>query len=133
MTSQSLDGLGDLQRAVMEIVWEMEEGTVRQVRTRLNKRRGMRRLAYTTVLSVMQKLEKGGWLSHESDGRTYVYKPTRTRQEEGASTVCSFTKKVFFGDPLLLFQHFMDGHKMKEEELLELKRMIDKRRKELKK
>ena len=80
MASQSLDGLGDLQRAVMEIVWELDEATVHQVRGRLNKRRRKKKLAYTTVLSVMQKLEKSEWLTHSSKGRTYLYKPTRTRR-----------------------------------------------------
>ena len=60
--SGSLDDLGALQRAVMEIVWELGEATVNQVRDKLGRRKP---LAYTTVLTVMQKLDKVG-LAHAS-------------------------------------------------------------------
>ena len=80
MAERSLDNLGKLQRAVMEIVWELGEASVSQVRARLGRRKPP---AYTTVLSVMQKLEKTGWLAHREAGRAYVYIPSCTREEAG--------------------------------------------------
>jgi BlaI family penicillinase repressor len=77
MSRGSLDDLGDLQKAVMEIVWSLGEASVNQVRAKL----GRRKLAYTTVLSVMQKLDKAGWLTHREEGRAYVYLPTKSRDE----------------------------------------------------
>lgn len=65
MSRGSLDDLGELQKTVMEIVWTLGEASVNQVRAKL----GRRKLAYTTVLSVMQKLDKAGWLTHREEGR----------------------------------------------------------------
>ena len=81
MARGSIDKLGALQKAVMEAVWELGEATVQQVRDRLGREPLP---AYTTVLSVMQKLEKAGWLSHSAEGRSYLYRPVRSREEAGA-------------------------------------------------
>jgi BlaI family transcriptional regulator, penicillinase repressor len=127
MGRASIDRLGTLQRAVMEVVWERGEATVQEVRA-LAKRRPLP--AYTTVLSVMQKLEKAGWLSHRSEGRSYVYLPVRTREEAGSSSLRSFIERVFRGDRLLLFQHLLKEEDLSEEDLKALKTMIDRRRKD---
>jgi predicted transcriptional regulator len=128
MARKSIDALGELQKAVMETVWEHGEATVGQVRELLKREP---QPAYTTILSVMQKLEKAGWLTHRTEGRGYVYLPTRSRDEAGASTLRTFIDRVFRGDPLLLFQHLLEDEELSADDLSALKTMIDqKRRKE---
>jgi len=122
----SIDALGKLQKHVMETVWELGEATVSQVREKLGRQPPP---AYTTVLSVMQKLEKAGWLKHRCEGRTYVYLPTRSRDEAGANTLRTFIDRVFRGDPVLMFQHLLDDEELSAEELGELRKMIDRKRK----
>jgi BlaI family transcriptional regulator, penicillinase repressor len=122
---KSMDDLGDLQRAVMETIWEMGEATVNQIREKLNRDKD---LAYTTVLSVMQKLEKAGWLGHREEGRTYVYRPKQTRKQEGTRSLKAFVKSVFGGDPVLMFQHLLDDERIGEEEIEALERMIEERK-----
>ncbi len=122
----SIDALGELQKQVMESVWSLGEATVGQVRDKLDRDPPP---AYTTVLSVMQKLEKAGWLKHRSEGRAYVYLPTRSRDEAGANTLRTFIDRVFRGDPLLMFQHLLDDEDLSPEELAELRKMIDRKRK----
>lgn len=122
----SIDALGELQKQVMETVWSLGEATVSQVRDALDRDPPP---AYTTVLSVMQKLEKAGWLKHRSEGRAYVYLPTRSRDEAGANTLRTFIDRVFRGDPLLMFQHLLDDEDLSPEELAELRKMIDRKRK----
>ena len=128
MPRKSLDDLGVLQSAVMEAVWALGQATVRQVRDRVARRKP---LAYTTVLSAMQKLEKAGWLRHRAEGRAYIYRPARSREHEGARSLRKLTRRVFRGDPLLLFQHLIDDQELSKEDLAELRSMIDRRRKEL--
>jgi predicted transcriptional regulator len=125
MPRKSIDALGALQNAVMETLWELGEATVSQVRDRLKREPEP---AYTTILSVMQKLEKAGWLTHRAQGRSYVYRPTRSRDEAGTTTLRTFINRVFRGDPLLLFQHLLDDEKLSAEELAALKKMIDQKR-----
>jgi len=125
----SLDDLGELQRAVLEIVWERGEATVHDVLGQLGPRR---KLAYTTVLTVLQKLEKAGWLAHRSEGKSYVYTPSVSREQAGAGSVRGFLKRVFEGDAVAMFQHLIRESDLNDEELNELRRMIDEKRKERK-
>ncbi len=130
MSRQSPDDLGHLQRAVLEIVWQLGEATVHQVREKLTR---SRKLAYTTILTAMQNLEKAGWLRHKTQGKSYIYLPARTRQEAGASSLGRLLKRAFDGDPFLMFQHLIKDSNLKDEQLQTLKKMIDERRKEKKK
>ncbi len=127
MARTSIDRLGTLQRAVMEAVWELREATVQDVRDRIKRRP---QPAYTTILSVMQKLEKAGWLTHRSEGRSYVYLPVRSREEAGATSLRTFIERVFSGDRLLLFQHLLKDEDLSDQDLKALKTMIDRRRKD---
>ena len=85
--------------------------------------------AYTTVLSVMQKLEKAGWLTHRALGRTYVYMPSRSREQAGATSLRTFIERVFSGDRLLMFQQLLAEDDLSEEDLKCLETMIDRKRK----
>jgi predicted transcriptional regulator len=112
----------------MNVVWDLGEATVGQVRDQLA---ADKELAYTTVLSVLQKLEKAGWLKHKSDGRTYIYMPRRSRSDANRSALRQFTERMFAGDPLVLFEHLLDDERLTSAELAELKKMLERRRKEL--
>ncbi len=130
MSGKLLDDLGDLQRAVIEVVWELSEASVHQVRKRLARKK---KLAYTTVLTALQKLEKSGWLRPRAQGKTYIYLPTRSREQAGAKSVEKFMERIFDGDALLMFQHLMRQSKLSDKELQELRKIIEKKRKETKK
>ena len=127
MPGRSLDQLGSLQKTVMETIWRLEEATVQQVLDALNRQK---KPAYTTILSVMQKLEKMGWLMHRETGRTYIYRASRSREEEGQKALRKFTDRVFGSDPLLLFQHLLKDDTLSPEDLTGLRQMIDQQRKE---
>jgi BlaI family penicillinase repressor len=127
MKKKSLDDLGELQRAVIEIVWELGRANVHEVREHLA---GGKKLAYTTVLTALQKLEKTGWLTHENQGKSYVYLPTATREQAGGKSLRKFIKHVFDGDAVLMFQHLMRETNLKDDELRTLRQMIDQKRKE---
>ena len=126
--TKSLDALGPLQRTVLETVWECEEASAHQVRERLNQ---TRQLAYTTVLSAMQKLEKAGWLTHRAEGRMYIYSATQTRDQAGARSVKGFLKRVFAGDAVAAFQHLIREGDLTEEDLQEMRKMIEDRKAEV--
>lgn len=130
MSRQSPDDLGHLQRAVLEIVWQLGKATVHQVRDQLSKRK---KLAYTTVLTALQNLEKSGWLRHKTQGKSYIYMPARTREEAGASSLRRLLKRAFDGDAFLMFQHLIKDSNLKDEQLQTLKKLIDEKRKEKKK
>ncbi|MHC4989790.1 MAG: BlaI/MecI/CopY family transcriptional regulator [Planctomycetota bacterium] len=128
MSRKQLDELGALQRSVMEVIWDRGESTVHEVRDALSG--DERQPAYTTVLSVLQKLEKSGWVDHRREGRNYVYRASRSRQQEGTSSLRSFMNRVFEGDPRLLLQHLLDDERLDRADLDAIRTMIDRKRKE---
>ena len=127
MDGRSYESLGGLQRRVMDAVWELREASVQQVREHVDPQQA---LAYTTILSVMQKLEKQGWLRHRARGRAYLYQPATSREQVGSGALGTLLEKVFGGDRLMMFQRLIDDHQTSDDELAALRKMIDQRRKE---
>lgn len=76
-------GLGDLEREVMAHLWDAGcPLTVRQVHEHLS---GARSLAYTTVMTVLDRLAKKGVVRQERADRAYRYAPVQTREEMTAA------------------------------------------------
>jgi predicted transcriptional regulator len=71
-------GFGDLEALIMDRLWNAASArTVRDVQAELTSER---RLAYTTVMTVMDKLHRKGWLSRYQVGRAYAYQPVMSRE-----------------------------------------------------
>ena len=64
--------LGPLELEVMKIIWLKQEATVQQVLMELNKDNGY---AYTTIMTVMNRLNKKGIITYHKLGKVYVYSP----------------------------------------------------------
>lgn len=71
--------LSELESEVMDEVWRHEEVTVRQVLEALN--RGAKERAYTTIMTIMNRLEAKGAVRRRRRGRSDVYRPVMSRQE----------------------------------------------------
>ncbi len=70
--------LGELETAVMELCWQRDEVTVRDIWSTLQPTRA---LAYTTVMTIMQRLATKGILSARKQGKTYYYQATARPDE----------------------------------------------------
>jgi len=70
--------LPPLELEAMKSLWALKEGTVSQVRRRM---RPVRPLAYTTVMTLLDRLAKKGAVSRGKQSRSYVYKPVLQRQD----------------------------------------------------
>lgn len=71
--------LGGLQTEVMDVFWARADATVREVLDELNKPR-RRKLAYTTVLTLISRLWSRGLLAREPEGRGYRYRAAKGRE-----------------------------------------------------
>lgn len=79
--------LGDLEAVVMDRLWTRgRPATVREVLDDLARDR---KLAYTTVMTVMDNLHSKGLLTREADGRAYRYTPARTRSDYTAELIAA--------------------------------------------
>jgi predicted transcriptional regulator len=70
--------LGELETAVMEILWRDPGQTVNEVEEQLRQGRGS---AHTTVLTTLDRLHRKGYLLREKQGKAFVYTPRYTREE----------------------------------------------------
>lgn len=98
--------LTELQLAILGILWSRGEATSREVRDALEPDRP---LALTTVATLLSRLEKRGVLSHRRSGRSYVFRPTVTRQEVRTAMVRDLAENLFDGDRIALIDHVMGG------------------------
>lgn len=97
--------LGDLERAVMEHLWGSEAGaTVREVHTALEAER---EIAYTTVMTVLDRLAKKGVVEREREGRAWRYTAARSRESLSAETI-RHTVDHLETDRRAAMLHFLD-------------------------
>ena len=109
----------------MKVVWARGSATVREVHDDLL---AGRRVAYTTVMTMMNVLERKGHLRKRAEGRSFLYRPTRPRQQVVGSMVREFVKRVFGGSAQPLLVHLVDEHDLSPAELDALARRIEEKR-----
>jgi BlaI family transcriptional regulator, penicillinase repressor len=113
--------LTDQELEIMKIVWRRETATVRDVYEELLERR---KIAYTTVMTVMRTLEQKGHLKSSQDERAYVYAPTRPKNQVIKGMVREFVDRVFNGSAERLVAHLLEDRSLSESDLREITRMI---------
>ena len=119
--------LTDHELQIMKVIWERGAVTVRDVYEELLKRR---KVAYTTVMTVMGVLEQKGRLKKTVGGRAYVYSPSQPQNEVVSGMVRDFIGRVFNGMTKPLLVSMLEDGKISEDELDELKKLLkEKRRK----
>src|SRR5215470_10933467 len=113
------NALTDHELQIMKVIWARGSATVRDVYEELLKHR---KIAYTTVMTVMGVLEQKGRLKKTVSGRAYVYSPAQPQSEVVSSMVRDFIGRVFNGMARPLLVSMLEDGKISEEELDELKK-----------
>ena len=106
---------------IMKVVWRLETATVRQVYEELLKQR---RIAYTTVMTMMNILEQKGYLKKRQEDRAYVYLSTKPQKQVIASMVREFIQRVFNGSAEPLLAHLVEDEQLTEQDLEEIRKTI---------
>jgi len=114
--------LTDAELEIMQVVWDLGSGTVRQVHEALNQRRS---LAYTTVMTMMGILEDKGHLTRTKQGRAYLYRPVRPKSQVIAGMVDDFVGKVFEGSARPLVLSLVKDRKLSKKDIEEIARLIE--------
>jgi len=107
---------------VMSILWRAGSGTVSEVREALADR-----LAYTTVLWVLQTLEAKGRVRHEEEGRAYRYYPVLEPEVAGGSALGRLVDKVFHGSASMLLAQLVSERDLPPDELRRMRDLLDRR------
>lgn len=107
---------------IMKLVWQRESATVRDVYEALLERR---KIAYTTVMTMMKILETKGYLKKRRQDRAYIYRPTQPKNRIIGGMVREFIDRVFNGSAEPLLVHLVKSRKLCEKDLQEIVRLVD--------
>jgi BlaI family penicillinase repressor len=118
--------LGDLQVAILRVLWEDGEATVARVTEALP---GKRR-APTTIATMLTKMERRGIVTHRVEGRQFVYRPALSEAEVTRTMVADLTQRLFEGDVSALVGHLLTSEEIDRDELVRLRAMIVERQRE---
>ena len=112
--------LTEQELEIMKIVWERETVTVRDVYETLLERR---KVAYTTVMTMMKILEQKRYLKMSQADRAYVYQPARPKGQVIGDMVRDFINRVFNGSAEPLLVHLVEEHELSPEDLEEIAKL----------
>jgi predicted transcriptional regulator len=112
--------LTPLQLAVMQVLWARDEASVSDVQ------KGMtgKRLALTTVATLLTRLEQRGLLAHRVEGRQYIYRARVTPVDVRQSVTRDLLGSLFHGDVTAFVTQLLDARDLTREEIADLKRLI---------
>jgi predicted transcriptional regulator len=105
---------------IMKVVWERDSVTVRDVYEALLERR---KVAYTTVMTMMKILEQKKYLKKDQSDRAYVYRPAEPKGQVIGAMVREFVNRVFNGSAEPLLAHLVNEHNLSAKELEEIARL----------
>ena len=116
----------DLELELLKVVWARGQATVREVFQDLSKQR---KIAYTTVLTMMGILEQKGHLKKTAGERAYVYRPAQPKDQVVEGMVVEFVNRVFSGSAKPLLVHLVEDPSIPTEDLAEIEKLLRARRK----
>jgi predicted transcriptional regulator len=109
--------LTDQELEIMKIVWTRDRVTVRDVYEALLERR---KVAYTTVMTMMNILEHKKYLKKTQAERAYVYRPAQPQGQVIGAMVKEFVNRVFNGSAEPLLVHLVEEHNLSAADLEEI-------------
>jgi predicted transcriptional regulator len=113
--------LTEQELEIMKVVWEIETATVRDVYEVLLRRR---KIAYTTVMTMMNILEEKGYLKKRAEDKAHVYRPAQPKAKVIRAMVQEFVERVFNGSAEPLLVHLVKDRHLSPQELEKIARAI---------
>ena len=117
MTQPGKKPLGPLEHAVMQIVWDRQQATADEVRKALPQDQEFKE---STIRTILSRLEAKGYLDHDVDGRTYVYRPRVRAETVATKQVRGIIDKVCCGSVENLLVGMVDDDLITPEKLRQL-------------
>ncbi len=111
--------LAEREAELMEVLWERGPSTVAEVQESLEDP-----LAYTTVLTVLRKLEVKGYVRHEEQGRAHCFEAAVARDAARRSAVRDLARKLFKGSTELLLSHAVADEELTPEQVKRIGQLL---------
>ncbi len=112
--------LTPLQLAVMQVLWSRDDASVADVQRAMTGRR----LALTTVATMLVRLEQRGLVTHRVEGRQYLYRSCVSPSDVRETVTRELLRSLFDGDVTAFVSHLLDSRKLTREEVADLQRLV---------
>ncbi|MEX0585234.1 MAG: BlaI/MecI/CopY family transcriptional regulator [Pirellulales bacterium] len=124
MAGAKSNRLGELQLEILKVLWRLGPASVAEVHAEL----AAQRLAYTTVATMLRKMEDRGLVRHRNDGRRFIYEAALAADDVKSNMAADFVHRLCDGRLAEAMCHLLDVRSVSRQELLELERMIQERK-----
>lgn len=128
MTKPKVHRLGDLQLKILQVLWDRSEAAVSTVHDALG---GSRSFAYTTVATMLRKMEVRKLVTHREEGRSYIYRALVAAAEVSQSVSDHLVNRLFDGSVTEVVNHLLTTREVTKAELNELEKLIAERKRTL--
>lgn len=118
--------LGDLQLEIMKVLWTRGPSTVAEVRENLPDGS----LAYTTVATMLRKMENRRLVRHRHQDRRFIYQAAVTEDEVTRSMAHDLVDRLFEGSLAGAMSHLLTTRQVSRDELAELEQLIEQRKRQ---
>ena len=125
MRSSPVHKLGALQLKILKHLWEHSEATVSDVHSAIGAPQA---LAYTTIATMMRKMEARGLVSHRVDGRAFIYKADVSSNEVTGSIAHDILDRVFQGSVTAMLSHLLTTREVSQDEIKDLEKLIQQKK-----
>ena len=106
----------------MKLVWRRGNATVRDVYEAFLKQR---KIAYTTVMTMMKILESKGYLKKRRQDRAFIYSPTHPKNQVIGGMIREFINRVFNGSAEPLLVHLVKSRRLRERDVQKIMSMVE--------
>jgi len=128
MNKSKVYRLGDLQLKIMKVLWLRTEAAVGEVHQGLA---GEGEWAYTTIATMLRKMEARGLVRHRLHERKFLYRPAVRAEDVTRSISAHFLDRLFEGSMADMIAHLLTTRQISREELAQLEALIAERKKNL--
>jgi len=118
--------LGDLQLRIMQVLWQQSEAAVSDVHRIVSPERD---LAYTTVATMLRKIEAKGLVRHRLEGRSFIYRAAVAEETVSKGMADHLLEKLFEGSLAEMVNHLLSSREVSRDELSKLEQLIAERKK----
>jgi predicted transcriptional regulator len=127
MAKNKTHRLGDLQLRIMKVLWERREATIAEVLDALDDTDAS--LAYTTIATMLRKMETRGLVAHRAEGRSFIYRAKVAADDVSRSMANHLVDRLFEGSLLEAVNHLLSSREVSPDELRQLEKLVAERRK----
>jgi predicted transcriptional regulator len=122
MARRTSPTLTDGEARLMTVLWERDRASVADVVAALRRKKAVN---YSTVQTMLRILETKGYVTHEKEGRAFIYRPLIDQKQARRRALSHLVSRLFNNSPGLLVLNVLEDEQLNPRELDRLKKLLD--------